>query len=135
MVVCLERGADLHVAQLMPLPLTVSCFIKVQIGFTFLLPAHSGSPGRRAVKRARACVCVYPGAMQPAERGRAWRDRRVFYLTPQVVCNDLSRNICPADAIKCLIIDEAHKALGNHSYCQVVRELTKVGCHRDMRWP
>ena len=47
-VVCLERGADLHMAQLMPLPLTVSCFSKIQIGFTFLLPAHLGSPGQRA---------------------------------------------------------------------------------------
>jgi len=44
MVVCLERGADLHMAQLMPLPLTVSCFSKIQIGFTFLVPAHLGSP-------------------------------------------------------------------------------------------
>jgi len=44
-VICLERGADLHVAQLMPLPLTVSCFSKIQIGFTFLVPAHLGSPG------------------------------------------------------------------------------------------
>ena len=35
MVICLERGADLHMAQLMPLPLTVSCFSKIQIGFTF----------------------------------------------------------------------------------------------------
>ena len=51
MVVCLERGADLHIAQLMPLPLTVSCFNKIQIGFTFLVPAHPGSPGQRAVKR------------------------------------------------------------------------------------
>jgi len=49
-VICLERGADLHMAQLMPLPLTVSCFSKIQIGFTFLLPAHPGSPGQRAVK-------------------------------------------------------------------------------------
>jgi len=49
-VVCLKRGADLHIAQLMPLPLTVSCFSKIQIGFTFLVPAHMGSPGRRAVK-------------------------------------------------------------------------------------
>ena len=49
MVVCLERGADLHMAQLMPL--TVSCSIKVQIGFTFLVPAHPGSPGQRAIKR------------------------------------------------------------------------------------
>ena len=56
MVICLERGADLHMAQLMPLPLTVSCFSKIQIGFTFLLPAHPGSPGKRAVKRV--CVCV-----------------------------------------------------------------------------
>ena len=50
MVVCLERGADLHMAQLMPLPLTVSCFSKIQIGFIFLVPAHAGSPGKRAVK-------------------------------------------------------------------------------------
>ena len=63
------------------------------------------------------------GAMQPTERSRAWRDKRLFYLTPQVISNDLSRNICPAEVIKCLVIDEAHKALGNHSYCQVVREL------------
>ena len=54
-VVCLERGADLHMAQLMPLPLTVSCFSENQIGFTFLVPAHMGSPGKRAVKRG----CVY----------------------------------------------------------------------------
>jgi len=50
-VVCLERGAHLHTAQLMPLPLTVSCVSKIQIGFTFLVPAHLGSPGKRAVKR------------------------------------------------------------------------------------
>ena len=56
MVICLERGADLHMAQLMPLPLTVSCFSKIQIGFTFLVPAHPGSPGKTAVKRV--CVCV-----------------------------------------------------------------------------
>ena len=55
MVICLERGADLHMAQLMSLPLTVSCSSKIQIGFTFLVPAHLGRPGKRAVKRV--CVC------------------------------------------------------------------------------
>ena len=59
-VICLEQGADLHMAQLMPLPLTVSCFSKIQIGFTFLVPAHPGSPGKRAVKRVCVCVCVLP---------------------------------------------------------------------------
>jgi len=53
-VICLERGADLHMAQLMPLPLTVSCFSEIQIGFNFLVLAHLGSPGKKAVKR----VCV-----------------------------------------------------------------------------
>ena len=64
MVVCLERGADLHMAQLMPLPLTVSCFTKIQIGFTFLVPAHPGSPRKRAVKRV--CVCVMVDKPQPS---------------------------------------------------------------------
>ena len=55
MVFCLERGADLHMAQLMPLPLTVLCFSKIQIGFTFLVPAHLGSPGKGPLN---GCVCV-----------------------------------------------------------------------------
>ena len=58
MAICLERGADLRMAHLMLLPLTVSCFSKIQIGFTFLVPAHTGGPGQRAVKRVRACVRV-----------------------------------------------------------------------------
>ena len=46
-----ERVADLHTAQLIPLPLTVSCFSKI------LVPAHPGSPGKSATKRV--CVCVF----------------------------------------------------------------------------
>jgi len=54
-VVYLEQGADLHMAQLMPLPLAVSCFSKIQIGFTFLVPVHLGRPGKMAIKWV--CVC------------------------------------------------------------------------------
>jgi len=61
-VICLEQGADLHMTQLMPLPLTVSCFSKIQIGFTFLVPAHPGSHRKRAVKRV--CVCLCPEAVK-----------------------------------------------------------------------
>ena len=58
MVICLERGADLHMFQLMPLPLTVSCFNKIQIGFTLLVPAHPGIvPEKRPLN---GCVCVCP---------------------------------------------------------------------------
>jgi len=55
-------------AQLMPLPLTVSCFSKIQIGFTLVVLAHPGSPGQRAAKRASACVCV----CKPSGAGAYW---------------------------------------------------------------
>jgi len=54
---CKKLSGGVHMAQLMPLPLTVSCFSKIQIGFTFLVPVYPGSPGQRAVKR----VCMYVG--------------------------------------------------------------------------
>ena len=50
MVICLEQGADLHMAQLMPLPLTVSYFSKIQIGFIFLVQAYPGCPVKEAAK-------------------------------------------------------------------------------------
>ena len=56
MVICLERGAYLHMAQLMPLPLTVSCFSKIQIGFTFLVPAHPSDLTRFVVV---VVVCIH----------------------------------------------------------------------------
>jgi len=60
MVICLERGADLHMAQLLPLPLSVSCFSIIQIGFTFLVPAYLGGPVPKAVKWV--CVVAVDGA-------------------------------------------------------------------------
>jgi len=72
-VICLERGADLHMVQQIPLPLTVSCFSKIQIGFTFLVPAHLGSPGERAVKWGGVCVQVLAYArVQTSARNQRW---------------------------------------------------------------
>jgi len=82
-VICLEQDADLHMAQLMPLPLTVSCFSTIQIGFTFLVPAHPGSPGQGAVKRV--CVCARDLALilqfnhKYSINSRLYFDMFVFY--------------------------------------------------------
>jgi len=46
----------MHMAQLMPLPLTVSCFSKIQIGFTFLVPARPGSPGQKPINVCSSVV-------------------------------------------------------------------------------
>jgi len=80
-VSCLERGADLHTAQLMPLPLTVSCFSKFQIGFTFLVPAHPGSPGQRAIKRV--CMCVFQTGTPVMEANKINNNK-----THTVLCNN-----------------------------------------------
>ena len=94
MVICLERGADLRIAQLMPLPLTVCCFSKIQIGFTFLVPAHPGSPGQRAVKRV--CVCARLSAYLQNLTSKLPRETflRVAYVRDSVLlwlrCDTLS---------------------------------------------
>ena len=92
MVVCLERGADLHIAQLMPLPPTVSYFSKIQIGFTFLVAAHLGSPGKRAVKRVCVCVCVEISASIITDPSFALR--RLF--TPYNQSGGIRQSCCPS---------------------------------------
>lgn len=71
------------------------------------------------LKSFSVCVCVSEGSTAAKQRQEIWRTKRVFFLTPQVMVNDLSRETCPARQVKCVVIDEAHKALGNHAYCQV----------------
>jgi len=77
MVICMERGADLHMAELMPLPLTVSCFSEIQTGFAFLILADLGSPGQRAINWVCVCVqqqfCVRSGARDLCDGVRTWR--------------------------------------------------------------
>lgn len=65
------------------------------------------------------------------KREALWTSKRVFFLTPQVINNDLARGVCPASQIKCVVIDEAHKAQGKHAYCQVVNQL--ASCSRKFR--
>jgi len=74
MFICLERGADLQMSQLMPLPLTLSRFSRIQVGFTFLVPAYPGSPGKGPLNVyvcacACACVCVLVGETHEALLG------------------------------------------------------------------
>ncbi|XP_015346636.1 Fanconi anemia group M protein isoform X1 [Marmota marmota marmota] len=69
------------------------------------------------------------GSTQAFTRKEIWCSKRVLFLTPQIMVNDLTRGACPASDIKCLVVDEAHKALGNYAYCQVVRELVKYTNH------
>ncbi len=82
------------------------------------------------------CWCVFAvGSTAAAQRQQLWRSKRVFFLTPQVMVNDLSRGTCPAAQVRCVVIDEAHKATGNHAFCQVQLHLLYWDVMRDPFWP
>ena len=92
-VICLEPGADMHIAQLMPLPLAVSCSSKIQIGFTFLVPAHLGSPEQRAVKRLHACMQMHWfHTLHCAEENPTWPG------PPKICCIDVTTSCTNNDA-------------------------------------
>ena len=63
------------------------------------------------------------GNVSVAVRDKAWKQKRVFFLTPQVMSNDLSRSLFPADQVKLLVVDEAHRAQGEYAYCLVVSNM------------
>ena len=98
MVICLVQGADLHIAQLMPLPLTVSCFSKIQIGFTFLVPPYLGSPGKGPLN---GCVCVCSAAQKAVKQ--TWTEHqdeelktlfKEFFQLPQDSAAELGPLVC-----------------------------------------
>eukprot|EP00794_Sanderia_malayensis_P020486 gene20486-22502_t len=71
------------------------------------------------------------GSLQPQKRKMLWETKRVFFLTPHILQNDIGRGACFANDVVCLVFDEAHKALGNYAYCQVIKEV--AGCKSDFR--
>ncbi|KAH1000743.1 hypothetical protein HUJ04_013037 [Dendroctonus ponderosae] len=72
------------------------------------------------------------GTKASLSRANIWLEKRVFFVTPQVLQNDLDKVAQLGKSIKCLVFDEAHKARGNHAYCQVIAKLLKNG-HKYFR--
>ena len=78
-------------------------------------------------------ACIQTGMMSPAEaasltgqlgqskRENVWKDKRAIFITAQTLCNDIEKSIVRAGDIRCIVIDEAHQARGEHAYVQAVR--------------
>nr|GEU83199.1 DEAD-box ATP-dependent RNA helicase FANCM isoform X2 [Tanacetum cinerariifolium] len=66
------------------------------------------------------------GQTCPRKRVDLWQEKRIFFVTPQVLEKDIQTGSCAVKQIVCLVIDEAHRASGNYAYCVVVRELMAV---------
>ena len=97
--VCLSVRLSVCRSQLMPLPLTVYCISKIQIGFAFLVPAHPGSPGQRAVKRVCVCVCSLSARQQVRRRLRQSAVRRATRPARPSACRPVSHRL-RADAAR-----------------------------------
>ncbi|CAO2148005.1 unnamed protein product [Urochloa humidicola] len=63
------------------------------------------------------------GDRNPSSRSIHWKSKRVFFVTPQILQNDVKSGICNVKQIVCLVIDEAHRASGNYAYCIAIQEL------------
>ncbi|EEB07211.1 ATP-dependent DNA helicase [Schizosaccharomyces japonicus yFS275] len=69
----------------------------------------------------KSCTAELSGQVPVATRAELYKEKKVFFLTPQTLQNDLKRGICDRMKISCLVVDEAHRSLGNYSYVEVVR--------------
>ena len=56
-------------------------------------------------------------------RPELWDNHRIFFCTPQILANDLSNAICPADELVCLVLDECHRSVGDSDYVVAVQRL------------
>ena len=97
----------------MPLPLTVSCFSKIQIGCTFLVPAHLGSPGKGAIKRVCVCVCVCFHSPNCCRHGRAIA--RVHLMNADLVSEDCQLSDY-ADQLGLWVPSTVHIAIAIYCY-------------------
>lgn len=73
----------------------------------------------------RSTTTMLTGEISPALRAEEWQDKRVFFMTPQTLINDLKNGMCDPKKIVLVVVDEAHKATGNFAYVEVVKFLRR----------
>ncbi|KAK3362779.1 hypothetical protein B0T25DRAFT_442179 [Lasiosphaeria hispida] len=69
----------------------------------------------------RAQTTLLTGETVAKLRAEQWKTKRLFFMTPQTLMNDLSKGHADPKSIVLLVIDEAHRATGNYSYVKVVQ--------------
>ena len=73
----------------------------------------------------RSATTMLTGGISPGLRAEEWQDKRVFFMTPQTIINDLKTGICDPKRLVLLVVDEAHRATGGYAYVEVVNFLKR----------
>ncbi|XP_058828603.1 uncharacterized protein LOC131688412 [Topomyia yanbarensis] len=74
----------------------------------------------------KADTAEMTGRQQKKNRTGLWQEKRVFFVTPQVVQADINapEQNFPTESVKLIVIDEAHKAKGRYAYTEVIRTIS-----------
>lgn len=75
---------------------------------------------------AKKDIVEITGGVNPEIRTNHWQNSKVFFATPQTIQKDIERGVCPVSQIVLIVVDEAHHARGNHSYCQIIRKVAEI---------
>lgn len=73
----------------------------------------------------RSETTLLTGETPPGIRAEQWQNKRVFFMTPQTLTNDLKSGIADPKRIVLLVVDEAHRATGGYAYVEVVKFLRR----------
>ena len=73
----------------------------------------------------RSATTMLTGGISPGLRAEEWQCKRVFFMTPQTIINDLKTGICDPKRLVLLVVDEAHRATGGYAYVEVVNFLKR----------
>jgi ATP-dependent DNA helicase MPH1 len=73
----------------------------------------------------RSATTMLTGGISPGLRAEEWHKKRVFFMTPQTIMNDLKSGICDPKKLVLLVVDEAHRATGGYAYVEVVKFLRR----------
>ena len=73
----------------------------------------------------RSATTMLTGGISPGLRAEEWQSKRVFFMTPQTIVNDLKTGICDPKKLVLLVVDEAHRATGGYAYVEVVKFLRR----------
>ncbi|KAJ5601171.1 hypothetical protein N7510_010705 [Penicillium lagena] len=73
----------------------------------------------------RSKTTMLTGGVAPGIRAEEWQSKRVFFMTPQTLTNDLKTGIADPKRIVLLVVDEAHRATGGYAYVEVVKFLRR----------
>ncbi|TKA83789.1 hypothetical protein B0A55_00054 [Friedmanniomyces simplex] len=74
---------------------------------------------------SRHDTVLMTGETTPGVRADEWLEKRVFFMTPQTVINDLKTGICDPKKVVLVVVDEAHKATGAYAYTEVIAFLRR----------